>query len=143
MTYKIGTIGEFSAWTRRVVRDPKAAKGKPKRWFDSAATAKAVLGREVSPEALVKLLSPQNLRLLSILERRRPESVRELADLTRRKQASVSRTLKRLKQAGIVAMTRGKGRRMRLELVATRVQLDINLTGAAKPRLAMRPKAEA
>ncbi len=130
MTYKTGTIGQFMAWTKEVIRDPKAAKGKPKRWFDSEATARASMGREVSPEAMVKLLSPANLRLLSVLAKTHPRSVQELADLTGRKQASVSRTLKRLAQAGIVAMTRGKGRELRPELVAMRVQLEIDLTGA-------------
>lgn len=136
MTYKTGTIGEFAAWTRQVVRDPRKAKGVPKRWFDSEETArraaanktadKAAGGSTVSPEAMVKLLSPENLRLLSVLAKKRPGSVQELADLTGRKQASVSRTLKRLAEAGIVAMIRGAGRAVRPELVATRVRLEIN-----------------
>lgn len=151
MTYRTGTIGQFMAWTKQVVRDPKAAKGKPKRWFDSEKTAtrrppraalgRAALGRDVSPEAMVKLLSPGNLRLLSVLARKQPQSVQELADLTGRKQASVSRTLKRLAQAGIVAMTRGKDRKLRPQLVATRVQLEIDLTGASRKGIAVRPKA--
>jgi len=156
MTYKIGTIGEFAAWTKLVIRDPKAAHGKPKRWFGSpatarTATARAALGRpvamrpgrgnEVSPEAMVKLLSPQNLRLLSILAKKRPRSVQALADLTGRNQASVSRTLKRLVQAGIVAMMRGNGREVRPELVATRVHLEIDLAGAKGRGVAVRSRA--
>lgn len=148
MTYKTGTIGQFMAWTKQVIRDPKAAKGKPKRWFDSVATAtrslrRAALSHDVSPEAMVKLLSPQNLRLLSILAKKQPQSVQELANLSGRKQASVSRTLKRLAQAGIVTMTRGRGRELRPELVATRVQLEIDLTGAKGKGIAVRPKAAA
>ena len=118
------------------------------RWFDSEATAtrslrRAAPSRDVSPEAMVKLLSPQNLRLLSILAKRRPQSVQELANLSGRKQASVSRTLKRLAQAGIVTMSRGRGRELRPELVATRVQLEIDLTGAKRRGIAVRPKAAA
>lgn len=143
MTYKTGTIGQFMAWTKQVIRDPKVAEGKPKRWFDSEATARAAMDREVSPEAMVKLLSPANLRLLSILAKKHPQSVQELADLTGRKQASVSRTLKRLAQAGIVAMTRGKGRELRPELVATRVQLEIDFTGARGKGVAVRRRAAA
>lgn len=148
MTYRTGTLREFMTWTKQVVRDPKAAKGKPKRWFDSSATARGAMSRpapsrDVSPEAMVKLLSPANLRLLSVLARRRPRSVQELADFTGRKQASVSRTLKRLVQAGIVAMARGKGRELRPELVATRVQLEIDLTGAKGKGIAVRPRAAA
>lgn len=148
MTYRTGTIGQLMAWTKQVIRDPKAAKGQPKRWFDSEATARAALGRaarkhEVSPEAMVKLLSPANLRLLSILAKKQPRSVQALADLTGRKQASVSRTLKRLAEAGIVAMSRGKGRELRPELVATRVQLEIDLTGAKGKGIAVRSRAAA
>jgi len=148
MTYRTGTIGQFMAWTKQVIRDPQAAKGKPKRWFDSEVTARAALGRpspgrEVSPEAMVKLLSPGNLRLLQILAKKRPRSVQELADLAGRKQASVSRTLRRLAEAGIVAMTRGRGRERRPELVATRVQLEIDLTAKKGRRIAVRPRAAA
>jgi predicted transcriptional regulator len=139
MTYRTGTIGQFMAWTKQVIRDPKAAKNTPTRWFDSEKTARAALGHEVSPEAMVKLLSPQNLRLLSILAKKRPQSVQELADLTGRAQASVSRTLKRLAQAGIVVMRRGKDRKLQPELVATRVQLEIDLTGARRKAVAVRP----
>ncbi len=146
MTYRTGTIGQFMAWTKQVIRDPEAAKGQPKRWFESETTARAAMGRaarkhEVSPEAMVKLLSPANLRLLSILAKRKPRSVQALADLTGRKQASVSRTLKRLAEAGIVAMSRGKGRELRPELVATRVQLEIDLTGTKRKGIAVRPRA--
>ena len=161
MTYKTGTLGEFMTWTKQVVRDPKAGKGVPKRWFDSAATARAATGRaatgrtataraalrrparkrDVSPEAMVKLLSPGNLRLLALLAEKRPRSVQALADMAGRKQASVSRTLKRLAEAGIVAMTPGPGRERRPQLVATRVQLEIDLTKPGRRGIAVRPRA--
>jgi hypothetical protein len=38
-TYKVGSLGEFAAWTKRVVCDPAAARGVPKKWLDSEATA--------------------------------------------------------------------------------------------------------
>ena len=38
MTHKTGTVGQFMAWTKRVIRDPKAAKENPKRWADSEKT---------------------------------------------------------------------------------------------------------
>jgi predicted transcriptional regulator len=153
MTYKIGSLREFMTWTKQVIRDPKTARGVPKRWFDSAATARTATargathrsasGREVSPEAMVKLLSPANLRLLRLLATKHPQSVQALADLAGRKQASVSRTLKRLAEAGIVAMARGKGRERRPELVATRVQLEVDLTQAKRRGIAIRSKAAA
>lgn len=39
MTYKVGSIGEFAAWTKDVVRDPRRARDVPRKWFDSEATA--------------------------------------------------------------------------------------------------------
>ena len=31
--YKVGSLREFAEWTKRVVRDPKASNGVPKKWF--------------------------------------------------------------------------------------------------------------
>lgn len=40
MTYRVGTIEEFAEWTKTVVRDASRAKGVPRKWFDSEATAR-------------------------------------------------------------------------------------------------------
>ena len=127
MTYKVGTIGEFAAWTRRVVRDPAAARDVPKNWYDSEDTAKAA--QSVSAEAMVKLLSPANMAVLDAIRTHRPESVGELAILTKRKQASLSRTLNGLAKVGIVVLHPGPHRTKRPVLIARRVHLDIDLTG--------------
>jgi predicted transcriptional regulator len=128
-TYKVGSIGEFAAWTKRVIRDPQAASDHPKRWFDSEATAARAAADQVSAEAMVKLLSPGNLAVLDAIKRHKPASVRELAILTGRKEASLSRTLKRFAQVGIVAFQDGPHRARVPALVATRVHLEIDLTG--------------
>jgi hypothetical protein len=60
ITYKTGSIGDFMRWTKQVVTDPAAAKDTPKRWFDYEETAAKSLGTSASPEAMVKLLSPEN-----------------------------------------------------------------------------------
>jgi predicted transcriptional regulator len=52
----------------------------PKRWFDSAATAEKAFAGKTSPEAMVKLLSSENLRLLHLIATKPPGSVRELAN---------------------------------------------------------------
>lgn len=126
-TYKVGSIGEFAAWTKRVVSDPRAALEHPKKWFGSEEAA--AHAEQVSAEAMVKLLSPGNLAVLQAIKRHKPGSVRELATLTGRKEASLSRTLKRFAQLGIVAFEDGPRRSRIPALVATRVHLELDLTG--------------
>jgi len=128
-TYKVGSLGEFAAWTRRVIGDPHAAHSHSQKWFDSEATAARAAADQVSAEAMVKLLSPGNLAVLDAIGRHRPASMRELAALTGRKEASLSRTLKRFAQVGIVAFEDGPRRARVPALVATRVHLEIDLTG--------------
>jgi predicted transcriptional regulator len=128
-TYKVGSIGEFAAWTKRVICDPQATRDIPKKWFDSEATAARAAADQVSAESMVKLLSPGNLAVLDAIRRHKPTSMRELATLTGRKEASLSRTLKRFAQLGIVAFEDGPRRARVPALVATRVHLEIDLTG--------------
>ena len=129
MTYKTGSIGEFMQWTKRVVTDPAAAANTPKRWFDSDETAAHALGSPVSAEAMVKLLSAENLALLHLIAAHRPDSVRALAALAHRKESNLSRTLKKLHEAGIVDFEDGAGRTRAPRLVARRVTLDLDLVG--------------
>jgi predicted transcriptional regulator len=128
-TYKVGSIGEFAAWTKRVVHDSRNARSVAKRWFDSEATAQRAALEQISAEAMVKLLSPGNLAVLDAIRRHHPTSLRELASLTGRKEASLSRTLKRFAQAGIVAFRDGPHRTRVPALIARRVHLDIDLAG--------------
>ena len=129
MTYKTGSLSDFMRWTKRVIADPKVARKMPKRWFDSNATAEKALGTKTSPEAMVRLLSSENLKLLHLIGTRRPGSVRELATLVKRKESNLSRTLKKLQEAGIVALEKGPGRTRAPRLVARRVTLDLDLVG--------------
>jgi predicted transcriptional regulator len=126
-TYKVGSIGEFAAWTKRVVGDPKAVREFPKKWFDSEEAA--ARADQVSAEAMVKLLSPGNLAVLEAIKHHKPRSLRALAALTGRKEASLSRTLKRFAQLGIIAFEEGPHRSRVPALIATRVHLEIDLTG--------------
>jgi predicted transcriptional regulator len=128
-TYKIGSLREFADWTKEVVRDPARARGVPKKWFDSEETARNAAANQVSAEAMVKLLSPGNLAVLHTIRSHRPASVRELATLTGRKEASLSRTLKRFADLGIIAFQDGPHRTRIPALIAHRVHLKIDLTG--------------
>jgi predicted transcriptional regulator len=129
MTYKTGTIGDFMKWTKRVVANPDAAKDAPKRWFDSDATAARAQGAATSPEAMVKLLSEENLRLLRLIVSEKPKSLHELATLSHRKESNLSRTLRKLHEAGIVDFEEGPGRTRAPRVTAQRVTLDLDLVG--------------
>jgi predicted transcriptional regulator len=139
MTYKTGSIGEFMKWTKLVVADPSLAARTPKRWFDSDKTAAKALGAAASPEAIVKLLSEENLALLHLIATRRPDSVRELSELAKRKESNLSRTLKKLQEVGIVCLEKGPGRTRAPRLVARRVTLDLDLAGGASLVSVKRP----
>jgi predicted transcriptional regulator len=128
-TYKTSSLREFAEWTKSVVRDPKNAAGMPKQWFDSADTAARAATKQVSAEAMVKLLSPGNLAVLEAIRRHKPASVRELATLTGRQEASLSRTLRRFAELGIVSFADGPHRTRVPALIAHRVRLEIDLTG--------------
>lgn len=129
MTYKTGTLGDFMKWTKRIVINSDAAKDAPKRWFDNDATAAIELGTTTSPEAMVKLLSVENLELLRLIVSKKPGSLHELATLSNRKEPNLSRTLRKLREAGIVEIEEGPGRKRVPRLLAQRVTLDLDLVG--------------
>jgi len=127
--YKVGSVREFAEWSKSVVRDRKGAHSAPQRWFDSEETAARAATDQASAEALVKLLSPGNLAVLEAIRRHKPASMRELATLTGRKVASLSRTLKRFAELGIVSFQDGPHRTRVPALIARRVHLEIDLAG--------------
>jgi predicted transcriptional regulator len=57
-----------------------------------------------SVEAMVRLLTPENRRLLALIRDRKPESVAALAELSGRAQPNLTRTLAKLEAAGFVRM---------------------------------------
>jgi predicted transcriptional regulator len=131
MTYKTASIGEFMKWTKSVVADPAAAATTPRRWFDSDATAARSLAAKVSAEAMVKLLSEQNLALLHLIASGRFASVSELATQTHRAASNLSRTLKKLHEAGIIDFDKGPGKTLVPRLTARRVTLNLDLVGTS------------
>ncbi len=58
-----------------------------------------------SVEAVVRLLTPDNRRLLAMIRDRKPASVAELVTMTGRAQPNLTRTLAKLEAAGFVRMT--------------------------------------
>jgi predicted transcriptional regulator len=129
MTYKTGTIGEFMTWTKSVITHPAAADETPKHWFENDATAARTLGTTTSAEAMVKLLSEDNLGLLRLIVAKKPASLHELATLAHRKESNLSRTLRKLHEAGIVDFDEGPGRTRAPRVTARRVMLELDLIG--------------
>jgi len=125
MTYKTGTIGEFMKWTKSVVADPVAAQNTPRRWFDSDATA----AKTISAEAMIKLLSAENIALLQAIALHQPHSVTELAKISHRKVSNLSLTLKKLRDAGIIDLMTGPRKRVIPRLTARKVTLELDLAG--------------
>jgi predicted transcriptional regulator len=84
--YKIQSLASLEEEMRTVARGERAAPADAARpSFNSVA-------------ALVRLLTPENRRLLALIRHRKPGSVAELARLTGRAQPNLRRTLRRVYQ---------------------------------------------
>jgi predicted transcriptional regulator len=57
-----------------------------------------------SVEALLRLLTPQNRKLLAVIRDKKPQSIAELAELTGRAQSNLTRTLGKLEAVGFVRL---------------------------------------
>lgn len=80
----------------------------------------------MSPEALMRLLTADNRRLLSVMAQERPRSVSALAERLGRDQGNVSRALAPLVEAGFVRLV-SAGRERRPEIVVERLRIDVDL----------------
>jgi predicted transcriptional regulator len=78
-----------------------------------------------SVEAVVRLLTPDNRRLLALIRDRKPGSVAELAELTGRAQPNLTRTLAKLEAAGFVRM-KTIGRRKAPSVSVKRIVVEID-----------------
>ena len=78
-----------------------------------------------SVEAIVRLLTPQNRRLLSLIRDRKPKSVAELVVMTGRAQPNLTRTLAKLEAAGFIRM-KVVGRRKAPSTAVRRIVVEID-----------------
>jgi len=95
---KIQRLRELEAEMRAVARGEKAA---PK---DAAAPSFN------SVDVLMRLLTPENRRLMATIRDRKPRSIAELAKLTGRAPSNLARTLNKLEDAGLVKMLTDRGK---------------------------------
>lgn len=78
-----------------------------------------------SVEAVVRLLTPDNRRLLALIRDRKPQSVAELGEITGRAQPNLTRTLAKLEAAGFIRM-KTVGRRKAPSVTVKRIVVEID-----------------
>ena len=116
-TYRIQNLRELRDEMKAVARGQKPAP------------ADAARPSFNSVEALVRLLTPENRRLLSLIRDRKPESMTELREWTGRAQPNLSRTLAKLEAAGLVTMKPGNGRRKIPQVRVRKITVEIDPCG--------------
>lgn len=79
------------------------------------------------PEKLMRLLSDRNLKLLKMIRTAEPKTLAELSRLSGRPKASLTRTLARLSDLGIVVLVKSKGRGKIPKVACDRVCLEVSL----------------
>jgi predicted transcriptional regulator len=90
--YKIQRLNDLEEEMRAVARGEKRAP------------ADAARPSFESVEALIRLLTPENRRLLAVIRDRKPQSINELAEITGRAASNLTRTLAKLEAVGFVRM---------------------------------------
>lgn len=78
-----------------------------------------------SLEKLSRLLSRRNIELLQLIKTAEPQSLTELANLSGRPKASLTVTLRRLRNFGIIGYRQTDGRRKIPIVACDRLRLDI------------------
>jgi predicted transcriptional regulator len=78
-----------------------------------------------SVEAVVRLLTSDNRRLLALIRDRKPRSVAELGAMTGRAQPNLTRTLAKLEAAGFIRM-KAVGRRKAPSVTVKRIVVEID-----------------
>ncbi len=112
-SYKVQSLRSLRDEMKAVVRGERPAPadaGKPS--FNSI-------------EALVRLLTPENRRLLALIRDRKPGSVADLVQMTGRAQPNLTRTLAKLEAAGFITM-KTVGRRKAPSVAIKKIVVEID-----------------
>jgi len=112
-TYKIQSLRSLREEMKAVARGERPAP---------ADAAKPSFN---SVDALVRLLTPENRRLLALIRDRKPGSVAELVQLTGRAQPNLTRTLAKLEAAGFIRM-KSVGRRKAPSAAIKKIVVEID-----------------
>jgi predicted transcriptional regulator len=79
-----------------------------------------------SVDAVVRLLTPENRRLLAIIRDHKPQSVAALVQMSGRAQPNLTRTLAKLEAAGFITMKAAGGRRKAPSAAVTKIFVEID-----------------
>jgi predicted transcriptional regulator len=112
-TFKIQSLRSLREEMRAVARDQRPAP------------ADAAMPSFNSVDALVRLLTPENRKLLAIIRDRKPQSVAELAEMTGRAQPNLTRTLAKLEGAGFIKL-KTVGRRKAPSAAVKKIVVEID-----------------
>ena len=105
----------------RSLRDEMKAVARGER----PAPANAASSSFNSVEVVVRLLTPDNRRLLALIRDRKPQSVAELVAMTGRAQPNLTRTLAKLEAAGFITM-KTVGRRRAPSATVRKIVVEID-----------------
>ena len=111
--FKIQSLASLEAEMRAVARGERVAP---------ADAAKPSFN---SVDAVIRLLTPENRRLLALIRDRKPGSVAELVQLTGRAQPNLTRTLAKLEAAGFITM-KAVGRRKAPSATIKKIVVEID-----------------
>lgn len=112
-TFKIQSLRSLREEMRAVARGQRPAP------------ADASIPSFNSVDALVRLLTPENRKLLAIIRDRKPQSVAELAEMTGRAQPNLTRTLAKLEGAGFIKL-KTVGRRKAPSAAVKKIVVEID-----------------
>ena len=111
--YKVQDLKSLEREMRAVARGERPApKDAAKPSFDSV-------------DVLIRLLTPENRRLLALIRDRKPGSVAELVKMSGRAQPNLTRTLAKLESAGFIRM-RTVGRRKAPSAAIKKIVVEID-----------------
>ena len=111
--YRIQSLESLEREMRAVARGERTAPaGAAKPSFNSV-------------EAVVRLLTPQNRKLLAVIRDRKPGSVAELGQITGRAQPNLTRTLAKMEAAGFIKM-KAVGRRRAPSAAVRKIVVEID-----------------
>lgn len=93
----------------------------------NGANGVALTHKSAKPEKLMRLLSDRNLKLLRMIKTAEPKTLAELSRMSGRPKASLTRTIARLSDLGIVVLVKSRGRGKIPKVACDKVCLEVSL----------------